>query len=329
MESQERNFPQTLLEAIRYFSDADNCLSFMIKIRWADGPTCPRCESKQANFIKTRRLWICKDCKKNFTVKQGTIMEDSPIGLDKWLSAIWMIANDKNGISSYEIHRGLGITQKSAWFLLHRIRLAMQNGSLEKFSGPVEADETYIGGLARNMHKSKRAAKIKGTGGSGKAIVMGILERSGDVRTKVIENTSRETLHGEIRAHVALGAEVHTDAWPAYQGLSPDYVHQVINHAIEYVRGHVHTNGIENFWSLVSRCLKGTYVSVMPFHLFRYLDEQGFRFNNRKFNDSQRFLMVCNQMSGRRLTYKQLTGKTLMRDSNNPRFGFVDTLFPL
>ena len=255
-------------------------------------------------------------------------MEDSPIGLDKWLTAIWMIANDKNGISSYEIHRGLGITQKSAWFLLHRIRLAMQQGTLEKLSGPIEADETFIGGKARNMHKSKRAAKIQGRGPVGKAIVMGILERAGEVRTKVVENRDRETLQAEIREHVELGAEVMTDALPSYEGLNPDYVHQVVNHALEYVRGHVHTNGIENFWSLVKHCLGGTYVSVMPFHLFRYLDEQSFRFNHRKDNDAGRFLKACSSMTGRRLTYKDLTGKTLMRDSNMPRFGFTDRLFP-
>lgn len=328
MEHQDK-FPQTLLEAIRHFTDPDNCLNFMISMRWPDGITCPRCQSKQANFIKTRRLWICKDCKKNFTVKVGTIMEDSAIGLDKWLTAIWMIANDKNGISSYEIHRGLGITQKSAWFLLHRIRLAMQRGSLDKLSGPVEADETFIGGKARNMHKSKREAKIKGRGPTGKAIVMGILERQGEVRTKVVSNRDAETLQAEIREHVECGAEVMTDALPSYIGLQPDYVHEVVNHALEYVRGHVHTNGIENFWSLVKRCLGGTYVSVMPFHLFRYLDEESFRFNYRKLNDSERFLLACSTMQGRRLTYKDLTGKTLVRDSDAPRYGFTDRLFPL
>lgn len=328
MESQEQNFPQTLLEAIRYFTDADNCLNFMIKMRWPDGPTCPRCESKEANFIKTRRLWICKGCKKNFTVKQGTVMEDSPIGLDKWLAAIWIIANDKNGISSYEIHRGLGITQKSAWFLLHRIRLAMQNGTLNKLSGTTEADETFIGGKARFMHKDKREAVIKGRGASGKTIVMGILERQGEVRTKVVTDTTKETLQGEVRANVSAGAEVFTDQNPSYTGLSPEYFHDSVNHdADEYVRGRVHTQGIDNFWSLVKRALKGTYISVMPFHLFRYLDEQGFRYNNRKFNDCERFLMVCNQISGRRLTYRKLTGQTLLREGVEATP--LDTLFPL
>lgn len=254
-------------------------------------------------------------------------MEDSALGLDKWLCAIWMIANDKNGISSYEIHRGIGITQKSAWFLLHRIRLAMQTGTFQKLSGPVEADETFIGGKARNMHKDKRKAKIKGTGSSGKAIVMGILERHGEVRTKVVATRDRETVQNEIRNNVELGAEVYTDSFTSYQGLAPDYVHQVVNHAEEYVRGQIHTNSIENFWSLVKRALGGTYVSVMPFHLFRYLDEQSFRFNYRKLNDQQRFLIACASMDGRRLTYKKLIGETLMRDETIGRFR--DTLFPL
>ena len=314
MEKQESNkLPQTLMEAIRYFADADVALNFMAELRWPNGPTCPACESKEYTFISTRRVWKCKACKKQYTVKQGTIMEDSPISLDKWLCAIWMIANDKNGISSYEIHRGIGITQKSAWFLLHRIRLAMQTGSFEKFGGPCEADETFIGGKARFMHKDKREATIKGRGASGKTIVMGILERGGDVRAKVVADTSKETLQGEIRFNVEPGAEVYTDQNPSYKGLSPEYFHDSVNHdADEYVRGRVHTQGIDNFWSLVKRALKGTYISVMPFHLFRYLDEQSFRYNNRKFDDFERFIMACASISGRRLTYRKLIGKTLL-----------------
>lgn len=308
MENKEQ-FPQTLLEAIRYFSNADNALNFMIQLRWADGITCPRCASKSNNFIRTRKLWICKDCKKNFTVKQGTVMEDSPIGLDKWLTAVWMIANCKNGISSYEIHRDLGITQKSAWFLLHRIRLAMQQGTFEKLSGTVEADETFVGGKAKNMHKDKREAKITGRGATGKAIVMGVLERAGEVRAKVIPNTTQETLHEQIRTNVEKGSNVFTDQFPAYNGLDSDFVHKFVNHAVEYVRDNVHTNGIENFWSLLKRGLKGTYISVMPSHLFRYVDEQSFRFNHRKDNDAGRFLKACSTMSGKRLTYKKLIGK--------------------
>lgn len=315
MESTPDNFPQTLMEAIKYFADADNALSFMVQIRWPNGISCPRCESTEHSFISTRRVWKCKGCKKQFTVKLGTIMEDSPIGFDKWLAAIWMIANDKNGISSYEIARGLGITQKSAWFLLHRIRLAMQTGTFEKLAGPVEADETFIGGKASNMHEWKREQKIKGRGGVGETIVMGILERRGEVRAQVVPDREGETLQGIVREHVKAGASVYTDSLTSYAGLSADYVHDFVNHTEEYVRGAVHTNGIENFWSLLKHGLKGTYVSVEPFHPFRNVDEQSFRFNNRKTNEAERFLKTCRSISGRRVTYEKLTGKTLMRDA--------------
>jgi transposase-like protein len=303
------SLPKTLMEAIRYFADPDVALSFMASLRWPDGPECPRCGSKEYSFLSTRRVWKCKGCKKQYTVKQGSIMEDSPLGLDKWLCAIWLIANCKNGISSYEIARDLGITQKSGWFLLSRIRLAMQTGSFRKLSGEVEADETFIGGKARNMHASKRKAKISGTGGAGKVAVMGLLERHGEVTAKVIPNTQRATLHGEIRGNVESGATLYTDEWISYKGLNADYVHHVINHAERYVDGRIHTNSVENFWSLLKRSIKGTYISVEPFHLFRYLDEQTFRFNQRKVTDCDRFLQVAQAMRGRRLTYTELTGK--------------------
>jgi transposase-like protein len=206
--------PSTLIEAIRYFSDPDICLKFMVAMRWPDGVVeCPQCGSKQVTFLANARLWKCraKHPRQKFSVKVGTIFEDSPIALDKWLAAIWMIANCKNGVSSYEIHREIGVTQKTAWFMLHRIRLAMQTGSFKKLSGQVESDETYIGGKARNMHKHKRAEKIKGRGTAGKAIVMGILERHGEdhvsrVRAKVIQSTATETMHQEIREAVRPGS---------------------------------------------------------------------------------------------------------------------------
>ena len=262
--------PTTLVEAIRHFSDPDTCLKFLIPLRWPDGIACPRCGSAEHSFISTRRVWKCKGCKKQFSVKVGTVMEDSPLGLDKWLTAIWLIANAKNGISSWEVHRALGITQKSAWFLLHRIRLAMQTGTFVKLSGEVEVDETFIGGKARNMHKDKRAAKIHGRGGVGKAIVLGILERGGKVKTTVIPNTKKKTIRPIVRETVEAGATISTDSLLSYRGLSPDYVHDAVDHAAnEYVRGNVHTNGVENYWSLLKRCIKGTYVSAEPFHLFR------------------------------------------------------------
>lgn len=310
----EANFPKTLLEAIKYFSDLDTCNTFIAQMRWPDGVTCPHCQSKAVSYLTTRRKWKCmaKECHKQFSAKVGSIMEDSPIGLDKWLAAIWMIANCKNGVSSYEIHRAVGITQKSAWFLLHRIRLAMQTGTFEKLSGQVEVDETYIGGLSRNMHRDKRG-KLGGTGGSGKVAVMGLLERNGKVRAKVIGNNKRETLHGEVRTHVEQGAELFTDSWVSYNGLNADYIHQVINHAEKYVDGQIHTNGIENFWSLLKRGIKGTYVSVEPFHLFRYLDEQTFRFNTRKGKDADRFVEAVKNVAGKRLTFEELTGKEIGR----------------
>jgi len=308
--------PQTLVEAINYFSNADRALQFMIKLRWQNGVTCPTCGSEHVKFLASRRVWKCKarHARQQFSVKVGTIMEDSPIGLDKWLPAMWMMVNCKNGISSYEVARALGVTQKTAWFMLHRLRLATQTGTFEKLSGTVEADETFIGGLARNMHRDRRGKKIRGTGGSGKAIVMGMLERGtiakhSKVRATVVPSNSCAELQSKIWQHVELGSELFTDALKSYRGLHSEYAHQVVDHAVEYVRGHVHTNTIENFWSLLKRGLKGTYVSVEPFHLFRYLDEQAFRFNTRKSNDAERFASALASIPGRRLTYRQLIGQ--------------------
>ncbi len=304
--------PATLQDAIRYFSDLDVCIQTLAASRWPDGVKCPTCGNMKVTYLKARCVWQCnaghRD-RKQFSVKVGTIFEDSPLGLDKWFTAAWMVANCKNGVSSYEIHRAIGVTQKTAWFMDHRIRLAMQSGTFEKVAGKFEADESFIGGLARNMHKDKKA-KITGTGGAGKAVVMGILDRErGKVRVKHVENVQRETLQAEIYKHVEEGSEVFTDAWVAYNGLDRDYVHGVIDHAEAYVNGQIHTNGIENFWSLLKRGLKGTYVSVEPFHLFRYLDEQTFRYNNRKTNDAGRFIDVMSGVTGKRVTYKKLIGK--------------------
>jgi transposase-like protein len=311
MMNEDNNLPRTLQQAIRFFSDDLTCVQLVASRRWSNGKAiCPRCKSDNNTFMQSRKVWQCKnkECKKQFSVKVGTIFEDSPIGLDKWLTAMWLIVNAKNGISSYEIHRAIGITQKSAWFMLHRLRLAMQNGSFEKLSGDVECDETFIGGKAKNMHKAKREKKIKGRGSVGKTAVMGLLERKGNVRAKVIESTDRETLHAGVKENVETGANLFTDEWRSYQGLEDAYVREVINHSVEYVRGNVHTNGIENFWSLLKRTIGGTYVSVEPYHLAKYVNEQVFRFNERKGNDKDRFLIVLNSVSGKRLTYSELIG---------------------
>src|ERR1051326_6940732 len=305
----DKPLPKTLLEAIKYFSDRDNALNFMAELRWPDGIVCPHCSGSEVTFLKTRRIWKCRSCRKQFSIKTGTVLEDSPIGLDKWLSAIWIIVNAKNGVSSYELHRSLGITQKSAWFLSHRIRLALKAGSFELLSGEVEVDETFIGGKARNMHKGTRARKIRGTGGAGKVAVMGLLERHGEVRTMVVPNVRRQSLHSQVSKHVELGSTVYSDSFRSYNNLQDEYTHNVINHAESYVNGHIHTNGIENFWSLLKRSINGTYISVMPFHLFRYLDEQSFRFNNRRVSDLDRFIKATQSITGRRLTFAELIDK--------------------
>jgi transposase-like protein len=312
----EIKFPETLQEAIQFFGDEENAFKFMVSLRWQDTVTCPRCGSEEVRFISTRKIWECKSCKvkKQFSVRVGTIFEDSPIKLGKWWSAIWLISNAKNGISSCELHRALGVTQKTAWFMLQRIRLALQNGSIVKIGGQVEVDETFIGGKARNMHKAVKARRGIQTGGASMMPVQGLLERktadrASRVVVKVVDTRKRRDLQSTVREYVLKGSEVHTDALRSYNGLADEYTHNVIDHAEAYVRGHVHTNGLENFWSLLKRSIRGTYVSVEPFHLFRYLDEQAFRFNERKDNDCGRFLKAAAGVLGKGLRYAALIGQ--------------------
>ncbi len=295
MVSAMSNEPRTLTEAIRHFADPDVTLKTIVELRWPTGVCCPTCGRNDVRFIATRRMWECKEKhpKRQFSAKIGTIFEDSPLGLNKWFCAIWMIANCKNGVSSYEIHRAIGVTQKTAWFMLHRIRLAMETGSFLKSGGAHEADETFIGGLAKNMHKARRKTAITGTGGKDKAVVMGVLRRGGEteasrVVARHVPDSTAATLHPIVKAAVEPGAELFTDTHKGYSGLAAHYVHEVVDHSIEYVRGKVHTNGMENFWSLFKRALKGTYVSVEPFHLNAYVVEQTFRYNERKDNDGGR-----------------------------------------
>jgi len=311
---------KTLQQAIVYFSDPDTAFAEMVKFRWPDGVVeCPTCGSTEVYFTESRRIWQCKEqhAKRQFSVKVGSIMEDSPLGIDKWLIASWLISSAKNGISSYELAKAIGVTQKSAWFLLHRIRLAMQDETGGKIGGEVEVDETYIGGKARNMHKSRKARVIKGTGGMGKVAVMGLLARHGKdghstMRVGVVKSIGKKLLQAAVRANVQKDASVFTDALASYDGLNQDYVHQVIDHAEAYVDGQIHTNGCENFWSLLKRTIKGTYVSVERFHLFRYLDEQAFRFNTRKLSDAARFAITAASVFGKRLTFNQLTAADAM-----------------
>lgn len=311
--------PKTLLEAARYFADLDVCNEYMKQIKWKGGAvTCPHCGAKGERIgeITTRRMLRCKDCRKQFSHKVGTIFEDSPLGLDKWFVAVWSLANCKNGISSHELARAIGVTQKTAWFMVHRIRKALEIADpSEKWSGPAEADATYVGGKAANMHKAKREKKITGRGGVNKTIVHGVLQRAtgegeiSQVRAAVVGSDDGARLLPEIRRNVRFGAEVFTDEARAYSELCFTNIHKAVDHSVAYAVGNVHTNGMENFWALLKRGLRGTYVAVAPYHLFRYVAEQVFRFNERATNDAGRFMVAMAMVTDKRLTYRVLTAQ--------------------
>jgi transposase-like protein len=316
----EKAKPTTLQSAIRYFSDEQTCIDTVAALRWPDGVECVACGHKEHYYLKTQKRWKCKDCGRQFSVKLNTIFEDSPISLDKWLVAIWMLANCKNGVSSYELSRTLGVTQKSSWFMLHRIRLAMQQGSINKVGGSggeVECDETFVGGRLINMHHDKKVRYVKRGGAHGKTVVFGALDRSTrKLRAAVLPNVRRDTIQAAVLNHVSPNARLYSDNFSGYDKVKESgFVHEVVNHATEYVKGRVHTNGIENFWSLLKRGLHGTYVAVEPFHLGRYVDEQVFRYNHRKdeqgnkIGDAERFSIALSQIAGKRLTFAEVTGK--------------------
>lgn len=314
--------PKTLQDAILYFADADNCLNYLVARRWPSGVVCPRCGSKDVGFVASRRIWQCKTRHDHaqFSMKTGTIFEDSPITLDKWLLAMWMMANCKNGVSSYEISRATGISQKSTWFMLQRIRLAMQDdltgGNL---GGEVEVDETFIGGKARNMHKArKRRVQMEGRNIGGKTVVLGMLERGKRVRATVIPDRTNASIQPMVRSNVNLGSQIFSDEHGRHWRMDREYFHNIVNHLEAYVEGNIHTNGMENFWSLLKRGINGTYVAVEPFHLFRYVDEQAFRYNNRKsMDDSDRFDLAVRQIVGKRLTWSEVTGKVGKKPAAN------------
>ena len=312
--------PKTLLEAIQYFSDEQVCINAVAAMRWPQGVVCAACNADKPYYLKAAKRWKCRECRGQFSVKVNSIFEDSPISLTKWLPALWLLVNCKNGVSSYEVSRDLGITQKSAWFVLHRLRLALKArdfGKLGGEGGPVEMDETFVGGKVKNMHKAKIKAKFHGVGtqgGHGKAVVFGILERGGQVRAMSVADRRKHSVDPVVSANVAEGSHIITDEADVYKHLTNAYYHEVINHVEGYVREHIHTNGIENFWSLLKRGLNGTYVNVEPFHLQAYVEEQVFRFNNRAtkdnpLDDADRFLLALSQVANKRLTYAELTGK--------------------
>lgn len=311
--------PKTLIEAIRYFSNEQTCINAVALLRWEDGsPVCPKCQAAQTGernhyWLKTQQRWKCYQCRKQFSVKVGTIFEDSPIGLDKWLTALWLLVNCKNGVSSYEVSRDLGISQKAAWFVLQRLRHVLKDTTVIPMRGPVEADESFHGGKPKNMHRNRRLRlQVGGNGYSEKTAVFGMIDReTRKVRAQVVPNVKRDTLQKAILNGVGFGSTVYTDGWPGYDGLKASgFIHETVNHMNEYVRGQVHTQAIENFWSLLKRGLNGTYVAVEPYHMDRYLDEAMFRFNHRiNHTDSSRFVQALSQVVNRRLTYAELTGK--------------------
>jgi transposase-like protein len=314
--------PETLREAIVYFANEDNAHDFMVAIRWPEGVQCQHCGGFEVTLLTTRRVFKCKtkDCRKQFTVKRGTIFEDSPISLGKWFMAMWLIANCKNGVSSYEIARDLGVCQKTGWFMLHRLRLAMKAGSFDrKLCGIIEADECHIGGLFKNMHKGKRE-KIKGgrkaSSSTGKTIVQAVMERDGEIRAQVLENLTLAPRLEFLKANADPNAQLMTDEGYDSPQVGAAFAHQFVNHQIEYVRGNVHCNGVENFWALLQRGLSGTYISVEPYHLSAYVDEQAFRYNQRQDDDAGRFEKALSGVTGRRLTYRKLTGKIDMETVN-------------
>jgi transposase-like protein len=303
------NTPATLLEAITQFSDPDIAQEFVVKLRWPNGVPCPRegCGSDKVQYISTRRLWRCKGCGRQFTAKVGTIFEDSAIGFDKWLPAMWLLSSNKNGISSLELHRALGVTQKTAWFMLHRIRNAMATPTYRRLTGTVEADETYVGGRTRGYHTGHVTGRKALGPHVGKTVVLGMVERKGEARAMVVSNVKRATLLPKIRENVEPGTRIVTDALHSYSTLGPEFPHDVINHAESFGRGDITTNSVENFWSGLKRTLGGTYISVRPRHLGRYVDEQAFRFNSRGEVDGTRFAQAVRQADGKRLTYQGLT----------------------
>lgn len=306
--------PKTLLEAVQHFASLDVCHAYMVALKFPDGKiTCPKCGGERVGNIASRRMLQCKSCRKQFSAKIGTIFEDSPLPLSHWFVAVWCLADFKVGISSHELGRTLGVTQKTAWFVLHRIRLAMNTGTFRKLGGVVESDETFVGGRAANMHAAKREKTILGRGGVGKAIVHGVLERNSSkkaqdsqVQASVVPNTESSTILPILRQTVDANAIVCTDASASYAGLSEKFIHRFVDHARRYVVGKVHTNGIENFWSLLKRAIRGTYVAVSPWHLARYVDEEAWRFNWRRQNDGTRFDTVMQGVVGKRLTYRYL-----------------------
>lgn len=302
----------SLIDFIREFPDDAACLRHLEQIRWADdaghvAPRCPHCDGAKAYSIESGKRYKCAACRKKFTVLVGTIFENTKIPLQKWFLAIYFACNDKKGVSSCQLAKNIGVTQKSAWFMLHRIREMLCDKAPELLEGEIETDETYIGGKEGWKHANKRTPNNRGRSTKTKTPVFGMVEReSGHTRFVVVEDASGETLQAEIVPAVKPGSTIHSDEWIGYRGLSALYQHEVIKHKEgEYVRGSVHTNTIENRWSHFRRTLTGTYHQVSRKHLSRYADESAFRLNTREMKEGERFDRTVAGCEGR-LTYAEL-----------------------
>ena len=297
--------PTTLIEAVIYFSKEDICIQYMAKLRWPSGAICPTCGRTDVSYLEKQKRWQCKSAhsKRQFSAKSGTIFEDSAIGLDKWLPAVWAIVNSKNGISSYELGKAIGVTQKTAWFMAQRIRAAMEYDTTEKLTGTVEADETYVGGKSDLKHKY-----------SNKQAVIGVVEKkkdTGKVRAFATKQADATVAVPFLRESVAPDSVIHTDESRIYNRVKRNFDHQVVNHSeLEYVRNGVSTNTIDGFWNLFKRSYKGTYTHLSAQHLNRYVQEHSCRYNTRTMNDGDRFEYVINGVIGKRLSYKSLICKT-------------------
>ena len=302
---------KSLPALFKAFPDNETALKHFEGVHWKNGAFCPYCKGARVMHFKDGKTYKCSDCRKRFSSKTGTIFEDTKLGMHIWFGAMWLLLNRPKGIASTQLAVDLDITQKSAWFVLHRLRYASRTRSFNRpLAGEVEADETYVGGKARNMSKERRERTVNGTGGAGKTIVIGVIERGGggtpgEVRAMTIPDTKTRTIQSVVRGHVAPGTTLMTDSAVAYVGM-PEYTHETVNHfAREYARGPFHTNSIEGFWSLFKRQYHGTRHWISPKHMNAYLDEACYRFDRRETDRTVRVDDLLTRVAGR-ITYGTL-----------------------